>query len=343
MGESFEKDYDDENTENTDLNKNASVSEIFEKERQKYIAEVGEQLESPKSAEIEVGGEKLNVDYRVIAIESLENKDADPVLVLPGFGSGWEGISELCFSLAGEGRRVITFSLPGYGNSDTPSDNYNEKTDFSNEAEAVNQLIEKLKESGEIGDKKVHLAGHSMAGSILSEFASKNPEKSSSLTFLDSAGINEQEDMIPMAMKFFASGAHTTMEYKARLALSGGKDYEQEIHEHIPKTKSPFGVNRLKQRLSEARKLSSGKVVENLKETDVPVIFMNGALDIVFPPGDKNDENSQLAKVINAVNDEAKIDTSILTGLRHNTTISADEITAANMEHYFEEAEKKNK
>jgi len=326
-----------------ELEQNASISRIFEKEREKYIAEVGRQLETPKSIKVEIAGENLNIDYRVISIEGVENKDVDPVLALPGFGSGWEGISELCFSLAGEGRKVITFSLPGYGNSDTPSDKYNEESNFSNEAEVVNQLIKKLKENGEIGENKIHLVGHSMAGAILSEFASRYPDQVSSLTLLDSAGISDKENITLMAAKFFASGIHTVAEYKIRLALSGEKDYEKKIYKYIPKAKSPFGVGRVKQRLSEASKLSSGRVLENLKNiNDVPIIYMSGELDLVFPPGEKGDENSQLAKIISAVNNKANIETSALFGLRHNPTISADEITAANIEHYLEEAEKKN-
>lgn len=322
---------------------NVSVLKIFESERQKYIAEAGEQLKAPKFAEVEIDGEKLKVDYRIISIKNLEKKNADPVIVLPGFGSGWEGISELAFSLACEGRRIVTFSLPGYGNSDTPSEKYNQKADFSNEAEAAYRLIEKLKEIGGIKNRKVHLVGHSMAGAILSEFSSRYPEKVASLTLLDSSGINEKEDIISMAAKFVVSGIHTTTEYKARLALSGEKDYERELYEHIPKTKSPFAANRIKQRLSEARKLSSGRIVKNLQNITVPITYMSGELDIVFPSGEKDDENSQLAKVVNAVNNKASITTSILYGLRHNTTVSADEITAANIEHYLEEAENKNK
>lgn len=84
--ENEKKFYDDE------LEQNAPIHKIFEKERKKYIAEAGEQFEKPRFAEIEINGEELKIDYRIIAVEELENKNADPVLVLPGFGSGWEGI-----------------------------------------------------------------------------------------------------------------------------------------------------------------------------------------------------------------------------------------------------------
>ncbi|MCK4635408.1 MAG: hypothetical protein KAT32_00955 [Candidatus Moranbacteria bacterium] len=108
-----ERDPDDENfpgnikIENPDDKNPKSINEIFEY-RKKFIPEVGKQLKNPTSIDVEVAGEKLNIDYRVVQIESEidkeENKNQDPVLLLTGFGSGWEGIAELAFSLACEGR-----------------------------------------------------------------------------------------------------------------------------------------------------------------------------------------------------------------------------------------------
>jgi pimeloyl-ACP methyl ester carboxylesterase len=109
-----------------------SINQIFEN-RKDFILEVGEQLERETKAEVEINGEKLNVDYRVISVESLENKSGDAVVLLPGFGSGWEGISELGFSLACEGRKVIMPSLPGYGNSDNPTEDYYKENNFDND------------------------------------------------------------------------------------------------------------------------------------------------------------------------------------------------------------------
>ena len=67
-----------------------SIDKIFEN-RKIFIPEVGEQLEKETKVEVEIDREKLNVDYRVISIESLENKDGDAVVLLPGFGSGLRG------------------------------------------------------------------------------------------------------------------------------------------------------------------------------------------------------------------------------------------------------------
>ena len=314
-----------------------SVNKIFEN-RKDFIPEVGKQLEKENKAEIEINGEKLNVDYRIISIESQENKNGDAVVLLPGFGSGWEGISELGFSLACEGRRVIMPSLPGYGNSDNPSESYYKTNNFDNEAEVINQLLEKI---GLVEGKKVHLVGHSMGSEIMASFAKKYPEKVSSLVLLNPAGVEEKEKALALSSKFVLSGMHTGIEFKIRSAFSGEKDYEQELYNHISKTKSPFAKDRIAQRLAEAKKISEGHLLEKIKNINCPITYISGELDSIYPPGSEGENSSQIARVVESVKNKNYIKTSVMRGLRHNTTIAPDEITGANVEHYLGEAEKK--
>lgn len=318
---------------------NPSVNEIFEP-RKEHIPEIGDQLEKETKAEIEVGGEKLNVDYRTLAIESLEKKDSDPVVVLPGFGSGWEGIAELGFSLACEGRKVILPSMPGYGNSDDPPEDYYKTDNFDNEAEVVNKLIDSL---GLEEGKKVHLVGHSMGSEILATLAEKYPEKVSSLVLLNPAGVEEEQNKYAMGAKFVASGMKTSMTFAMRTGLTEMVDYEKPLYQHVPETVSPFTRERLAQRMSEAARLSEGHLLDKIKNTSCPVTYISGEMDSVFPPGDENDPNSQLARIVEAVDDETRIEKSVMAGLEHNTTLAPDEITAANIEHYLTRAEDKNK
>jgi pimeloyl-ACP methyl ester carboxylesterase len=317
--------------------KNLSINKIFEN-RKDFIPEIGEQLEKESRTKVEINGEKLEIDYRVISVESQENKDGDAVVVLPGFGSGWEGISELGFSLACEGRKVILPSLPGYGNSDNPSEDYYKTNNFDNEAEAISQLIDQI---GVKEGKKVHLIGHSMGSEILATFAEKYPDKVSSLVLLNPAGVNDEEKLLPLAKRFFGSGIKTSVEFSVRSFFSGEKDYEKALQKYIPKARSPIKKKRKAQRLSEVKRLSKGHLLEKIKNTECPITYISGELDTVYPPGEDGDENSQLARVIESVKDETKIEKSVMMSLRHNTTIAPDEITAANIEHYLEKAEKK--
>ncbi len=312
-----------------------SINDVF-KNRKEFISEIGNQLKKESSVEVKINEEKIKIDYRVISVESLENKEGDVVLLLPGFGSGWEGISELGFSLACEGRKVIIPSLPGYGNSDNPSKTYTETNDFENEAEVLYQIINQI-ESDQ--NKKVHLLGHSMGSEIIATFARKYPEKVSSLVLLNPAGVEDKENKYLLGKRFIGSGIKTSAEFSVRSAFSGEKDYEKELGNYIPETKSPFAKDRIPQRLSEANKLSQGYLLENLRNINCPVTYISEELDTVYPPGTSDDENSQLARVIESVKDETRIERSVMKGLRHNTTIAPDEITAANIEYYLERAE----
>ncbi|HPX94186.1 MAG TPA: alpha/beta fold hydrolase [Candidatus Moranbacteria bacterium] len=313
-----------------------SINKIFES-RKKFISEIGEQLKKETKAELVVNGEKLSIDYRMISLESKEEADADVAVLLPGFGSGWEGIAELGFSLACEGRKVVMPSLPGYGNSDNPSEKYFQTDDFENEAEVLNQLLGRIAQ-----DKKVHLIGHSMGSEIMASFAVKYPEKTSSIVLLNPAGVNEKENLAKLGGRFVSSGIKEAASFAISSAFSGEEDYEKELKKYIPKTKSPFAVDRISQRLSEAKKLSEGHLLEKIKNVECPITYISGEFDTVYPPGNENDENPQLARVIESVGDATKIEKSVMMGLVHNTTIAPDEITASNIEHYLEVAEQKN-
>jgi pimeloyl-ACP methyl ester carboxylesterase len=314
-----------------------SINKIFEN-RKDLIPEVGRQFEESKRVEIEINGEKLEIDYRIISVESLENKENDPVILIPGFGSGWEGVSELGFSLACEGRKVIMPSFPGSGNSSNPSEKYYDEEDFDNEAEVVNQFIDKLG-----NEDRFHLIGHSMGGEIMARVAEKYPEKVSSLVLLNPAGVESRENAVKMGSKFVFSGIQTSGEFHIKTIFSGEKDYEKELRKYIPKIKSSFSKNRIFQRLSEWKKLSKGHLLEKIKNIETPITYISGELDMLFPAGDEKDENSQLARIMESVRDKTKIEKSVMARLRHNTTVAPDEITAANIDHYLEIAEKKNR
>ncbi len=318
--------------------KTPSINQIFEK-RKKHIPEVGAQLEKETRTEVEINGEKLSVDYRVVSVESQENKDGDVVVVLPGFGSGWEGIAELGFSLACEGRTVIMPSLPGYGNSKNPSEQYYATDNFDNEAEVISQLLDRM---GMPEGKSVHLVGHSMGSEILATFAQKYPDKTSSLVLLNPAGINEKEQALSLAKRFVASGIKTSSLFALKSFFAGEKDYETALHTHIPQTQSPFTKERGAQRLSEARRLLGGHLREKIQKTTCPITYISGGLDTVYPPGDEHDDNSQIARLIDSVDDATRVEKSVMLGLGHNTTIAPDEVTAANIDHYLEKAEKYN-
>jgi hypothetical protein len=132
-------------------------------------------------------------------------------------------------------------------------------------------------------------------------------------------------------------GVASNLEYSLRTRFSGEKDYQDGLKRYIPEAESPFSKERLKQRLCEAEKLSRGHLLKKLNKTDSPITYIAGKLDMVYPP------DEQLKKIIEGVSDKTRIEKSVMSALRHNTTIAPDEITAANIEHYMEKAEKEKK
>ncbi|MFA7319576.1 MAG: hypothetical protein WC022_03215 [Parcubacteria group bacterium] len=174
----------------------------------------------------------------------------------------------------------------------------------------------------------------------MATFAKNYPDKVSSLVLLNPAGVENKENRVALGVRFVGSGLKTSAEYAVRSAFSGEKDYEKEIQKYVPKTQGPFAKNRGAQRLSEVERLSEGHLLEKIKDIDCLITYISGELDTVYPPGKESDENSQLARVIESVEDKTRIEKSVMMGLRHNTTIAPDEITSANIEHYLEKAEK---
>jgi pimeloyl-ACP methyl ester carboxylesterase len=279
--------------------------------------------------------------------ERLESDNVFPVLYLQGFGSGWEGNSELPFSAACEGRDAIVMSLPGYGNSDNPqSEYYKGKTDFAQEAEVVEKFLQ------QIGVGKVHLVGHSMGAEIIAELAKKSPELAASVTLLNPPPISHKEtgvvgktkSAIVTAVRFGLGGAAAQKSYKEGMKRDREVDYQKPLQEKIQAT-SPFSISRIMQRISEVLRLVQGERIKKfLEETTVPVQYISGSRDMVYPPGEMKNSGdkateSQVQK-LSQIHDGNRIaEITIVKGGHHNMTQSMDEIIAAQSNHFQDEVE----
>ena len=108
------------------------------------------------------------------------------VLVLPGIGMDLEVNKPFLQALAKTGRRVISLSVPGCGDSGDPSkewrrdggDKKNWKGDFSNYSTLLNRIIKELKAQGKIEEgEKFRVIGHSLGGVMGAEFTANNLDK----------------------------------------------------------------------------------------------------------------------------------------------------------------------
>ncbi len=308
------------------------------REREKHIPEIGKQLQETKSVEVDIAGDKFSVDCRVLSIKEKEDKEKEPIVLLQGFGSGWEGAAELGFSLACEGRKVVLLSLPGYGNSeDPPREYYEDEGGFNNESESVRQVLEHIQEEGGLDAKKVHLIGHSMGAIVATAFAEKNSDMTSSVTLLNPAAVKEKENPILLGAKFSFSGAMPKLEKMARLAFSGEREYFDKLQKYVPKVERGnfFGL-RAKQRLSEIQRISSAQIPQLLQRVQCPVVYMPGEFDFVYPAGK---ESGQMQTIQERANNLFAI--RMLQGMHHNTTTFANEVTANNIDAYLIEIEEK--
>lgn len=146
------------------------------------------------------------LDYNSSDSSLLENEKPqtqEVVLVLPGIGMDLEVNRNFLESLAKTGRRVVSLSVPGCGDSGDPSNEWRRsdkedskgwKDDFSNYSALLNRLIEELKTQGKIGkDEKLRVVGHSLGGIMAAEFTANNLDKVSVLDLISPGGYKKEE------------------------------------------------------------------------------------------------------------------------------------------------------
>ena len=100
----------------------------------------------------------------------------DPVLLLAGPGNTAWIYSDFAPRLTGE-HRVLALTRRGHGASDMPAAGYDQAT----LAADIGLFLDALR------IRRVHLVGHSEAGSEMTLFAAQHPERVASLVYLDAA------------------------------------------------------------------------------------------------------------------------------------------------------------
>lgn len=302
-----------------------SIIQIF-KERKECLPEFIEILEHPTAVNIILDDINLSIDYRKIVIPSLK-KYSIPIVMSCGWGSGWEGIVPLAFSLACEGFEIFIISLPGYGDSDNlPSEIINEDV-LKEMAKAVIEVMKKLAISSG------YLIGHSMAAIYLAKVAKMKPHMVKKLVLLNAAGIKRYNNIfskLAMTKRFIFSGIKLHLRYKWLGLLSKEDDFMLELVAWCGKQKSPFEKGRRKQRFFEFRDICKGDLVRDAKEIEIPVVYISGDKDTVFDPYEGKKLLSQ------AFPSNRVLDSDIIAGVPHNSTLYHTEIVAAMIGRFLE-------
>lgn len=114
--------------------------------------------------------DNLKINYK-------EEGSGEPLVLL----HGWKNDLEIWNPIAPflNNYRIIRLDLPGFGESDSPS----EAWDVSDYAEFLNKFLEKLDIS------KIILVGHSFGGRVAIKFSVLHPEKVFKLILVDSGGV----------------------------------------------------------------------------------------------------------------------------------------------------------
>ncbi|HAS00158.1 MAG: hypothetical protein US57_C0002G0040 [Candidatus Moranbacteria bacterium GW2011_GWC2_37_73] len=220
-------------------------------DEQRFINEViGPQLQKSEHVKIPINLNSYLMNYCTIS-----NGDPisfiDVIVLVCGFGSGWTGSSLLGYELVKLGYQVTMVSLLGYGNSNNPP--MLARNNFKRDAVALHIWANKV-----LPGRNIHWIGHSMGAAVITELAVMSPRTISSLTLLDPIGF-QKRSMLELGLKFIANGIGH------KWAFSGNPKWEV-LEKFLPKEKSPFTSDRIKQRLCEWEKLCDDKALTSLKK-----------------------------------------------------------------------------
>jgi pimeloyl-ACP methyl ester carboxylesterase len=130
----------------------------------------------PHLRQVSIGGRTVNfVDYG--------SRDAEAVVFVHGLGGCWQNWLENIPRAAAEGRRAIGIDLPGFGESEMPS----EEISISGYGRTVNALCDSL----DIGEAV--FVGNSMGGFISAEVAIQFPARVARMVLVSAAGVTTSD------------------------------------------------------------------------------------------------------------------------------------------------------
>jgi pimeloyl-ACP methyl ester carboxylesterase len=291
---------------------------------ERYLQEFLVRLNVKRRLPLYVDGMSVGTDFRYVAVDVDPSlKKPIPILLLTGWGSGWEGILPLAFSLTCRGYRVILVSLPGYGNSKNPPPRYWRENLYRHHADIVLTVLDKF------ATRKAYFVGHSMGAEVLAEAARICPKMCEKLVLLHPSGIKKVGffGKFVLLCEFAASGARLRREY--RDSPESSHDPLKALIDLCGTQKSPWR-GRLKLRWAEFQEICRGGLLETLKEVSAPIIFLSGGRDTVYPAWES-------FHLIYQAIPEKKIAWNILPENHHNPTLFHSDTTAETIDDLLKE------
>lgn len=132
----------------------------------------------------------------------LEGGAGETLVLVHGFGADADNWLLIAGSLRAR-YRVVAPDLPGFGNSPAPVDG---AFDVESQAAKLSAFIDSL------GVSRVHLAGNSMGGQIVTVLAVRRPDRVASLALLDPLGVEQEPGVEPsITMQRLSAGGNVLL------------------------------------------------------------------------------------------------------------------------------------
>lgn len=164
--------------------------------------------------------------------------------------------------------RVVTFDHRGFGNSRVPGG-----ADRSRFVEDLRKLLDHL------GIAKAGLVAQSMGGGTCAHFAVRYPERVSALVLADTLGGFKLPESLQPRMD--AVQRATTDLPQLERVLGPKFREEQFVFAHLYTEINSFNVG-ARENIRGA--VGEGVTVQQLAATKIPILFLVGSVDILFPP-----------------------------------------------------------
>lgn len=305
------------------LEKEFNQEEFIEFNQKNKLEQIENQLKQENTMELVFGKDKLNVEYQILdlrdeneIIESQEKGDKT-IILIQGFPASMRNMEELRKSLALGGKRVITLSLPGFGNSDNPPEKWLGKHLFDKQIEVVNKLldgiIQKEKASGnQITTNKFTAIGPSMAAVTATKLAANHPEKIDDLILLHPAGLPVKQMELMMHSPRSSAGDNIAIKKKFKNDPEAQKKALDNLNKMRKDGAKNWRPNRVKQRFTEIKLLSEGRggFLEDIKNFKGNIHLITGTEDKLFRP-------EQIEKIKQNCNNAKRVGSTIIQDTSH--------------------------
>ena len=201
---------------------------------------------------------------------------SETVVLVHGFGGDLTTWLFNAEALAGSGRSVYAFDLPGHGGS-------SKDVGGGSVAELAGTLLAAL---DALGIERAHLVGHSIGGAVVATLAAEHPERAASLTLIATTGLGAEIDG-EFIDAFVAAESRRELRPVLERLFADPAVVTRQFAEDVMKTKRIDGVDQALRTIAAAA-FPGGRQASDIREPlsalDAPVLAIWGAEDRIVPP-----------------------------------------------------------